>query len=239
MLPSVNALRNLLVHATLVLTLAAAAFAQKSISVSSPTKDGTDIVTIRYKEAGSKETKSVTANVPLTKGTSAADKAVKVKEAINGSGDPKVSAAVDATKPNKVNVTGAAGVTIKSVNLSGASGERRDAAASMANVDCVFTTQCVGAQESFDGDGDPSTFTIGTARGEVEVTLLDYGSVEEAMYAALLQLQEFGIDAWMQDDSTIAIFVDRELDQEAYFGCTDAGLVQISELSTSCDGCGD
>ena len=240
MLPSANSLRSLLLHFTIVLTLAGAAFAQKSISVSKTTKDGTDIVTIRYKEPGSKETKELTANVPLTKGTSADDKAEKVKAAINAVGNASVSAAVDATKTNKVNVTGAAGVTIKSANLSGASGEARDAAATMANEDCEFTTTCLGALEFVDGGGDLSTFTIGTARGEVELTLLDYGSVENAMNAALLQLQDFGIDAWMPDDSTIAIFVDRELDREAYFGCTDAGVMQISELSSfTCDGCCD
>jgi hypothetical protein len=229
-----KALRSVLSYAILVVLLVGAAVAQNSITVSSPTKDGTDIVTIRYKKSGDAQTYDLVVNVDLTKGTKAEAKATAIKDAINAAGDPNVSADIDATKKNKVKVTGAAGVTIKSSNCSGASGEARDA---MADPDetCLFTTTLTGALQYTDGNGDASVFRIGTERGEVEVFLEEAGSIEAAMASALARLQDLGIDAWMPDESTIAFHVDVEIDREAYFGCTDAGVVQVSELRSLVD----
>lgn len=231
MLPSLHSVRNMLFHVTLVLTLAGAAVAQDSITVSPTKKDGTDIVTIRYKVDGDKKTKELTANVDLAKGIDGPTKAGKVKAAINAVHDPKITADVDATNTSTVKITGATGVTILSSNLSGASGEKRDAKPAIAHASCLFTTSSLGELEFVDGYGDLSTFTIGTARGEVEVTLLDYGSVQAAMEAALAELQDFGIDAWMPNGKTIEMSIDPELDQWACFGCTDSGVVQVSEMS--------
>lgn len=224
-----KALRSLQSFAVLAVLLVGSSLAQNSISVSATTKDGTDIVTIRYKKSGDAETHPLSVNVVLTKGTTAEDKAKKIKEAINAAGDSNVSAEIDANKKNKVKITGATGVTIKSANCSGASGEARDALADLDET-CLFTTTLRGALRYSDGDGDASTFRIGTARGEVVVFLEDAGSIAAAMESALDQLQDLGIDAWMPDASTIAFHVDVERDREAYFGCTDAGVVQVSEL---------
>lgn len=220
------------IASTLLLSLAFSglAHAQKSIVVSKPTKTGTDHVTIRYKVNGDAQTHTVAPSVDIPAGTSAADKAKLVRDAINGQ-DPNVTASIPAGNSNKVNITGPNGVTIRSANLSGSSGEARDGLASAGLLPTTFSFSLEGKFEFVDGTGDSSTLLLGTDRGEVLLHLEAFDSTGAAMMQAAEELADFGIPVVMTDDLVLKFAVDAELDGTVLFGCTDMGIMSHAGLA--------
>lgn len=202
-----------------------------SLTVSTPSKDGSDIITVRFEEGP--ETKHVEVKVPVTKGMDLKKKATDFAEALQkelkakGHGDKiKVEAS-----GNDINFTPADGIELKSLKLTGASGQRdKWSAANFFEGDVELNGDIIGV----DGFEKASVLALGTARGVVELSLAEFESVESAMHALAQGLADLGIQAEMTGFNSISLSLD-DKDEGIIFECTDLGLSITGELSTRDD----
>lgn len=227
----IRSISSLCLIAATCLLFEAQALAQKSITLSTPAKDGTDIITIRYKQGA--ETKAVDVKVPVSKGLDPKVKAKRFEDAINENDDlkKKVSASVNSSDPNTIDITPKDGITIRKVKLTGATGERDDAMADVSDdIEDGFSLQITGILEYADPDGDPSYLMVGTDNVTVEYPLVS-GMLPHQIAAGVVDmLVEQGIEAEFVEPAGIGFTYVQEEQGAVRFGCSDAGAVLVTSL---------
>jgi hypothetical protein len=228
----IRTIRTLALPLLMAFTLGSQAFAQgPTLDVSKPTKDGKDIVTVRVQHGA--ETKSIEVVVPVEQGLDPKIKAQRFKDSL----DKKIAAegldnhlGVKANGPT-LEFVPQNGATVRSLKLTGATGERDSWKASTLFEGSV---ELAGFITGLDGLGEPSVLAIGTARGDVEIAPAEFGSIDAAMKALADGLADIGIQSETTSTGGLAFTLSDE-DQGFTFESTDTGLVITGELAAERD----
>lgn len=186
---------------------------------------------MRYKESGSSETKSLEVDVTIPKDTSAEKKAELVEAAIDAQNNSNVRTEISAIKKSKINITGGNGATIKSADISGASGEARDTIACDDSITYEFTCTLAGDLKTTDLDGEAAIVAVDTARGLIEVDLTTVDSLEQAFEILVQGLEDLGLSVTVVGTLSLKFEMEADLDQEAIFGCTDYGMTITGSMA--------
>ncbi|TAJ12047.1 MAG: hypothetical protein EPO68_13965 [Planctomycetota bacterium] len=209
--------------------------AQKTMTVSKPTQDGTETISVTIKD-GTKPSEDFTVTVEIKKKTGAKDttkeqKATAIAEALDADARLKAKATGDKIKVEAEGAT----VKLRTLSKTNNSAEAVDkVTAAMAEGPQEFEMSCVALDADLvgvDGDGAASALRVGTARGTVEVLFADVAGVEEAVSLAAEGLTQLGVPVTMSDTGAFSFPIDAELDQYMLYGCTEPNAAQSNALA--------
>lgn len=214
----------------LPLLLSSALVAQKTMTVSKPTQDGTETISVTIKD-GTKPSEDFTLTVDIKKGTKKEDKAKAIAEVLDADARLKATATGDKIKVEAEGAT----VKLRTLSKTNNSAEPVDkVTAAMAEGPQEFEMSCVALSDGIvgvDGDGDASALRVGTARGTVEVLFEEFGSVEDAVASVAQGLTDLGLLVTMSDPGTFSFPIHAELDQYVLYGCTEPSALQTATIA--------
>ncbi len=204
----------------------------KKADCNEPTRDGTEVLKISYKDNGVNQN-PVTVTVAILDTDTAAQKATKIAAAINALGNPNI---VAAAALSTVSIGGAgAGDTITKVEWKDPStgknsGEKHDSWACISGPATLGGFNINGTATGISLDASAAIVQAGTGRGMAVVTTTAGMTATQIRNALLSQMTALGISATASGSTGIEVQMQALDDDRISWGTSDDGASVESTL---------